>query len=80
MKMTMHIDEDLLDRVIRAYGYESKTEAVDSALREMYRRIRLREFAKNGLGLNAEELKDAVFPGYDPSSPEIEGHAQYHVS
>lgn len=65
MKMTMHIDELLLARVIEAYGCESKTDAVDFALREMDRRVRYREFIKNGLGLTAEELADAVDPHYD---------------
>ncbi len=78
MKMTMHIDEGLLDRVINDYCCESKTEAVDMALREMDRKARLREFAKNGLGLTPEEMKNSVAPGYDPSSFEIEGHSGYH--
>ena len=51
MKMTMHIDEALLDRVIESYGYASKTEAVEMALRELDRKTRMREYAKNGLGL-----------------------------
>ena len=29
MKMTMHIDEELLDRVVKRFGCESKTEAVE---------------------------------------------------
>ena len=66
MKMTMHIDEDLLKRVMRDYECSSKTEAVDMALRELDRRARLKEFAKNGLGLTPEELGNSVFPGYDP--------------
>lgn len=65
MKMTMHIDEELLDRVIVAYGCSSKTEAVEMALREMDRRARLKEYATKGLGLSPEELKDAVDPDYD---------------
>jgi Arc/MetJ family transcription regulator len=65
MKMTMHIDEALLDRVIREYGFASKTEAVEAALHEMDRRSRLRKFAEHGLGLSAEELREAVDPDYD---------------
>lgn len=65
MKMTMHIDEVLLERVINTYGFASKTEAVEMALREMDRRARLREFRKKGLGFSAEELKAAVDPAYD---------------
>jgi hypothetical protein len=71
MKMTMHIDEALLKRVVEAYDCESKTEAVEMALREMDRKVRYREFIKNGLGLTEEELADAVFPGYDPKNLNI---------
>jgi Arc/MetJ family transcription regulator len=71
MKMTMHIDEALLKRVVEAYGCESKTEAVEMALREMDRKVRYREFIKNGLGLTREELMDAVIPGYDPKKLNI---------
>jgi Arc/MetJ family transcription regulator len=71
MKMTMHIDEALLKRVVEAYGCESKTEAVEMALREMDRKVRYREFLKNGLGLTREELMDAVIPGYDPKNLNI---------
>jgi len=81
MKMTMHIDEDLLKRVMRDYECSSKTEAVDRALRELDRRARLKEFAKNGLGLTPEELGNSVFPGYDPKdlskyNPSINGVAE----
>jgi len=65
MKMTMHIDEELLDRVIAAHGFASKTEAVDMALREMDRKDRLKEYFKNGLGLTPEELGNAFDPDYD---------------
>jgi Arc/MetJ family transcription regulator len=71
MKMTMHIDEALLKRVVEAYGCESKTEAVEMALREMDRKVRYREFLKEGLSLTREELMDAVIPGYDPKNLNI---------
>ncbi|MEI8038607.1 MAG: type II toxin-antitoxin system VapB family antitoxin [Verrucomicrobiota bacterium] len=63
--MTMHIDEDLLKRVMEAYGYETKTEAVNMALRELDRRERLREFGRTGLGLTPDELAEGVDPNYD---------------
>jgi hypothetical protein len=69
--MTMHIDEALLKRVVEAYGCESKTEAVEMALREMDRKVRYREFLKEGLSLTREELMDAVIPGYDPKNLNI---------
>jgi Arc/MetJ family transcription regulator len=65
MKMTMHIDEKLLASVMKEYGFESKTEAVEKALWEMDRRAKLARFAKEGLGLTPEELADAVDPDYD---------------
>ena len=65
MKMTMHIDDQLLDRVVRLTGADSRTEAVDMALREMDRRSRLAEFGRNGLGLTPAELMESVVPGYD---------------
>ena len=68
MKMTMHIDEELLARVMREYGFPSKTEAVEASLREMDRQMRLREFRKHGLGLTPEELADSVYPDYDPEA------------
>ena len=58
--MTMHIDEELLDRVIKVTGAASKTEAVSIALKEMDRKIRLAEFGKNGLGLTKAEIRAAV--------------------
>jgi len=67
MKMTMHIDEALLERVMKDYEFASKTEAVEAALKEMDRQMRIREFRKNGLGLTPEELANAVDPHYDVS-------------
>lgn len=64
--MTMRIDDSLLDRIIAAYGCESKTEAVDMALREMDRKFKFREFVKNGLGFTPDELAESVAPGYNP--------------
>ncbi len=68
MKMTMHIDEDLLKRVMEEYKYESKTEAVEMALRELDRKRRFRRYGTEGLGLTPDEWKDAIFPGYDPKN------------
>lgn len=65
MKMTMHIDEELLDRIVKTHGFASKTEAVDTALRELDRRARLKEFFKKGLGLTPDELRACVDPDYD---------------
>lgn len=65
VKMTMHIDEALLERVMKDYEFPSKTEAVEAALRELDRQTRIREFRKHGLGLTPDELGAAVDPHYD---------------
>jgi Arc/MetJ family transcription regulator len=65
MKMTMHIDEKILDEVITRFGCASKTEAVDFALREVVRKSKLKELGRTGLGLTADELGNAVYPDYD---------------
>ena len=57
MKMTMHIDEALLNRVIETYGYASKTEAVEMALRELDRRARFRRIGQARDGHDPEELE-----------------------
>jgi Arc/MetJ family transcription regulator len=59
MKMTMHINEDILDEVVKITGVESKTKAVETALTEMVRRSRLKAKLSKGLGLTAAELKNA---------------------
>ncbi len=65
MKMTMHINETLLKSVMSAYDCASKTEAVEMALFEADRRAKLKKFATVGLGFTADELRNAVDPGYD---------------
>ncbi len=65
MKMTMHIDEALLERVMAAHGCESKTEAVDMALREMARKAGFRAMVSATSPFTAAELKAAVEPSYD---------------
>ncbi len=69
MKMTMHIDDGLLARVMEATGAGSKTKAIDLALREIDRRSRLVELANKGLGLTADELKDSFDPASYPETP-----------
>ena len=65
MKMTMHIDDELVTRVMENYGFVTKTDAVDAALKEMDRRAKLKEFATTGLGLSEEELRRSVDENYD---------------
>ncbi|MGC3990125.1 MAG: type II toxin-antitoxin system VapB family antitoxin [Chthoniobacteraceae bacterium] len=58
MKMTMHIDEDVLAEVMKITGAKSKTKAVEQALEEMVRRHQFSKLSAVGLGLTAEELKN----------------------
>jgi Arc/MetJ family transcription regulator len=71
MKMTMHIDEALLKRVMEEYECETKTEAVEMALREMDRRMRFREVGKRGMEMSPGELANAVDPDYDLNSMRV---------
>lgn len=64
MKMTIEIDDTLLADIMKGYGIETKTEAIHYALKELDRRARLKVFAKEGLGLTPEELKDSVYSDY----------------
>jgi Arc/MetJ family transcription regulator len=64
MKMTMHIDEDVLDEVMKITGAPSKTKAVAMALNEMARKSKLKELLSKGSGIPANQLDKA----YDPKS------------
>jgi Arc/MetJ family transcription regulator len=78
VKMTMHIDDDLLKRVMEANGVTSKTHAIDLALREMDRKATLTRLATEGLGLGPLELKDAIDPAYDlEASRRVESPVRY---
>lgn len=68
MKMTLHIDEDILAEVMEAHGFDTKTEAVNYALKELDRRKKLRAFKKHGLGLTPDELKDVFYENYTPDA------------
>jgi len=63
--MTMHIDDALLDKAMALAGVESKTSAVDLALREFVRRGALVKELGAGLNLNPAELKDVFDPAYN---------------
>lgn len=71
MKMTLHIDDALLSRVMAATGAASKTRAIDLALRELDRRAELRRLTAEGLGLTAEELKEVFDPASNASEPVV---------
>ena len=62
MKMTMHIDEDVLARVMKITGAKTKTQAVKHALADMARRHKMKELFSQGLGLTPDELKAECAP------------------
>lgn len=62
MKMTMHIDEDVLARVMKITGAKTKTGAVETALKEMARRHKMKELFAAGLGFTPEELRASLDP------------------
>ena len=64
----MHIDEEILDRVMTITGAKTKTKAVEIALKEMARRHKMKELFS--AGLSPEDLRDA----YDPASLAIDSH------
>ncbi len=65
MKITMNIDDALLESVMKATGIKSKTAAVDHVLREWDRRNTLKTLLESNLGLTESELINAFDPGYD---------------
>ncbi|HKB90565.1 MAG TPA: type II toxin-antitoxin system VapB family antitoxin [Opitutaceae bacterium] len=71
MKMTMHIDEDVLKEVVELTGAKSKTEAVEMALKEMARKHKMRKLFRAGMGLAPGEL--AADFASKPSDP-LEAH------
>jgi len=66
MRLTLNIDGELLDRVVKATAAKTKTEAITLALREMDRRHRLAETLRRGTGATADELKEMFDPASDP--------------
>ena len=62
MKMTMHIDEDVLAEVMDITKAKSKTQAVEIALTEMARRHKLKRLFTEGLGLTPDELRAEFAP------------------
>ena len=68
-RTNIDIDDDLIANVMRRYGIRSKREAVDTALRRMYRKPMTREeilaLEGTGWGDDGLELSD-LRPGYVP--------------
>lgn len=67
MKMTMHINEDVLADVMEITGASSKTAAVERALTEMVRKHRLKCVLREGMGMTPEEIRES----YDFSNADL---------
>ena len=66
MKMTMHIDEDLLASAMEATGARTKTEAVSLALKEISRRVRQKKLFATPVGTSGKDPKSYFdFDTYD---------------
>jgi len=65
MKMTLNIDDELLDRVMKFTGATTKTEAIDKALREIDRKAKLMVLLEDDFGMSGEDWKNAIDPAYD---------------
>jgi Arc/MetJ family transcription regulator len=60
MKLTLNIDDELLDRVRETTGAKTKTEAIHIALNEMDRRHKLISMlAKDDFGMSSSDWKSA---------------------
>ena len=63
MKTTIDLDEKRLERIMAVAGLKTRKEAIDFALREAERAVRLRKLIKTPLA--DTEFADAVDPAYD---------------
>ena len=62
MKMTMHIDEDVLAQVMDLTGAASKTQAVEIALRDLARRHKQRKLFRTPLYDSPQQWDDDIKP------------------
>jgi len=62
MKMTMHIDEDVLTQVMDLTGATSKTQAVEIALRDLARRHKQRKLFRTPLYDSPQQWDDDIKP------------------
>lgn len=68
MKLTVNLDQELLDNVVEITGSTTKTEAIMFALKEVQRRARLVEVLREGLGASESELKTMFDPDSAPDA------------
>jgi Arc/MetJ family transcription regulator len=66
MKLTINLDDALLNRVVEITGASTKTEAITIALREIDRKARLISVLREGVGASPDELRDMFDSASDP--------------
>ena len=65
MKMTLHIDDKLVARVMKFTGCKTKTDAIDYALKEIDRRAKLTDLLGDDWGMTSKDWAGAFNPNYD---------------
>ena len=76
MKLTLNIDDALLERVMAATGAKTKTDAIHMALGEIDRRSKLVSLLAEDIGLTPDEWKNA----FDENSIPEEDHLSSRVA
>lgn len=71
MKITLNVDDALLDRVVESTGAKTKTAAIDFALREVDRRAQLTKALARGSGISGKELTKLFDPASDPATMRV---------
>jgi Arc/MetJ family transcription regulator len=66
VKTTVDLDEEKLERLMRAAGIKTRKEAIDFALTEAERIVRLNRMMQEGFYVR--ESGDVLEPGYDLKS------------
>jgi len=79
MKMTLNIDDGLLERVMAVTGAKTKTEAIDLALKEMDRRSKLIEVLGRDTGMTSDDWKNAFYPEYDVEATRVAEEPPIHA-
>ena len=72
MKLTINLDDALMERVMKITGATTKTEAIHFALREVDRKARLIDVLREGLGADPDELRSMFDEASDPSNLRVE--------
>ena len=76
MKMTMHINEDVLASVMEITGSSSKTAAVEKALTEMVRKHKLKSILREGMGMSADEIRNSYDFSAVDATPDLPAMAE----